>query len=285
VTIGIVGLGLIGGSFARALADYSTHTVFACDKAESAFLAAKMLGVVAEELTDDTLARCDLVLLALAPGAAVDYVARRAARFAPGALLVDCCGVKRGVQARLAPLARANGFLFTGGHPMAGTQFSGFKHARSTLFKGASMILCPDEPADIKALATLKRFFLELAFGEVVFVSPEEHDRRVAYTSQLPHVLSSAFIKSPTAAMHKGFSAGSYKDMTRVARLNEDMWTELFLANRDNLGREIDGLVAALTAYAQALKAGDGETLRQLLKDGREQKERIERSEKPDYHY
>jgi prephenate dehydrogenase len=276
MNIGIVGMGLIGGSFAHAVKEKTEHTVFAYDIVESAFLAAQMFGLAKDALNAETLPRCDLVLLAVPPSSAVEYMQENAARVKKGGVVVDCCGVKRTVQNKIAPIAAQNGFCFVGGHPMAGTQNSGLKNARSSLFKGASMLLSPGETADIQVLDNLKAFFLSLGFGEVVFVSGEVHDRRIAYTSQLAHVVSNAYIKSPTAAEHKGFSAGSYKDLTRVARLNEQLWTELFLDNADNLSAEIRLLIQNLTAYADAIEAQDENTLCALLKDGRERKEHIE---------
>ncbi|MDR0223407.1 MAG: prephenate dehydrogenase [Oscillospiraceae bacterium] len=277
MNVGIVGLGLIGGSLAKAIKENTPHKVFAGDISQSAFLEAKLFGAVDGNLDSKSVSECDFIIVSVYPSAAADYIKGNAARFKKGAVVVDCCGVKRGICAQIAPVAAKNGFVFIGGHPMAGTQSWGFRHSRPTLFNKASMLLSPPDGIDIGALDAAKKFFMGLGFGEVVFTTPEEHDRIIAFTSQLAHVVSSAYIKSPAAAEHKGFSAGSYKDMTRVAKLNEDMWSELFVENRDFLAGEIDGLIAGLAEYRDAVKSGDAEKLRELLKEGRERKESIER--------
>lgn len=189
---------------------------------------------------------------------------------------MDTCGTKRAVCAAGFALAEAHGFTFVGGHPMAGTQFSGIKYSRAELFKGASMILVPPHLDDMSFLTELKGLFLPLGFGKVTVTTPEKHDAIIAFTSQLAHIVSSAYIKSDTAALHHGFSAGSYRDMTRVATLNDAMWTELFLENRDNLLHELDSIIAALTDYRNALEANDAERLAALLRAGAADKNRID---------
>jgi len=272
MNIGIVGLGLIGGSFARAIKENTEHSVFAFDLDRSALLAATLVGAVDGELDDAALEKTDLLLLALYPQAAVDYVKAHLDAIRPGTIVIDCCGVKRVVCQPLRELAEANGFVFLGGHPMAGTQFWGFSHTRASLFRGASMILTTTGVNDVELLERVKAFFLSVGFETLTFTTPEEHDRIIAYTSQLAHIVSNAYVKSPTALRRKGFSAGSYKDMTRVAKLNVGMWTELFLENSDNLCDELDTLIGHLQQYRDALGAGDEIKLRQLLEDGRQTK-------------
>ena len=172
----------------------------------------------------------------------------------------------------LAPIAEEHGFAYIGGHPMAGKERGGFTASSEDLYLGASMILTPDERTDMRLLETLKAFFLDLGFAGLTFSNPEEHDRIIAFTSQLAHITSSAYVKSPEAQRRRGFSAGSFQDMTRVARLDENMWTELFLDDADYLVRELDILIENLTAYSDALKSGDAERVRALLKEGRELK-------------
>ena len=270
--IGIVGLGLIGGSFARAIKEMTDHTVLAYDIDRSTILGATLVGAIDGELDDAALQNCDLLLLSLYPQAVVDYVTAHAAQIKPGTIVIDCCGVKRVVCEPLCKLAKEHSFHFLGGHPMAGTQFWGFSHARASLFKGASMILTTDGVDDIRVLETVKALFLSLGFEKLTFTTAEEHDEIIAYTSQLAHVVSNAYVKSPTAMVRKGFSAGSYRDMTRVAKLNVDMWTELFLENGDNLTKELDLLIDHLQEYRDALQERDEAKLRQLLEDGRQTK-------------
>ena len=154
-------------------------------------------------------------------------------------------------------------------------EHSGFDHAKKALFKNASMILTPTK-GSVQDVEKVKDLFTAIGFTNLQIATPQEHDQMIAFTSQLAHAVSSAYIKSPAAIKHKGFSAGSYRDLTRVAKLNEDMWTELFLDNSDYLAEEIDGIADRLKEYSAAIKAKDGETLRSLLKDGREKKAMID---------
>lgn len=264
---GIVGLGLIGGSFAKAMKEKGDITVYGCDVNESSFLAAKMTHAVDERLTDETIGLCDIIIVSLYPEACIDFVKEKAEFIKKDAVVIDTCGIKTSVCEQLQPTALKYGFSFIGGHPMAGTQYSGFSHSKATLFKGASMIMCPGNTS-LDTTENTKLFFLSLGFGSVVFCTPEFHDSQIAFTSQLAHVVSNAYIKSPAAQEHKGFSAGSYKDLTRVARLNPAMWCELFMENKENLCREIDGIIDELKKYSDAIKASDKKTLEALLEDG-----------------
>ena len=270
--VGIVGLGLIGGSMAKSIKTHTAHTVYGCDLDAETMTLARMCGAIDAPLTQDLLPTCDLILVAIRPGAAVEWVRQNGAQISKSSILVDLCGVKRTVVKAIAPLAREYGFAYIGGHPMAGSERSGFTAASDHLYTGASMVLTPDDHTDMRILETLKDFFLDLGFAGLTFSTPEEHDRIIAFTSQLAHIASSAYVKSPEAQRRRGFSAGSFQDMTRVARLDEHMWTELFLDDADYLTRELDILIQHLQEYSDALKAGDAQRLCALLKDGREKK-------------
>lgn len=270
--IGIVGLGLIGGSLAKATKALTTDEVFGFDIDEDTMNMARMTCAIDGRLDDESLPSCDLVLLAVRPGACLAWTQDHASMISSGAILVDCCGVKRAVSGTLAGLAREHGFSYIGGHPMAGTENGGFRNSRENLFEGASMILVPDEATDMAMLEKLKGYFLDIGFERLTFSNPEEHDRIIAYTSQLAHVTASAYVKSPAAQQRTGFSAGSFNDMTRVAKLDEVMWTELMLDNADNLAHEVRLLISNLAPYADALEAGDADALRALLREGREKK-------------
>lgn len=271
MNIAVIGLGLIGGSIAKSLKKRTPHTVLGMDANEQVMYKAKLLDAIDGELNDERLSICDMVIVATWPVAAVDYICQHVTAFKPGAVIMDVCGVKREV---CEPIWALDGdFIFVGGHPMAGIEYSGFDHATATLFDNASMILTPPRGTDIQTLEMLKHFWRELGFGRVVMTTPENHDRVIAYTSQLAHVVSSAYIRSPFALEHHGFSAGSFRDMTRVARLDENMWTELFELNRDPLLQELDCLIDHLCEYRDALRAGDHEGLKSLLKEGRERKQ------------
>lgn len=271
-SVGIVGLGLIGGSMARSIKKHTIATVYGYDLDPEAMALAADAGAIDAPLTRETLQECDILLIAIAPRSLVKWVEDHADAIPTTTILVDLCGVKRYIYKHIAPLARENGFLYVGGHPMAGKEVSGFANSDRELYRDASMILCPDETADEESIDTLKAFFLSLGFGEIVFSTPEEHDRIIAYTSQLAHAASSAYIKSPTSRQRMGFTAGSYKDMTRVARLDPEMWTQLFMVNRDHMIDELQELVDNLTGYLDALKADDPKLLKKLLEEGRDLK-------------
>lgn len=272
---GIVGLGLIGGSFAKA---YSAagHRVLAFDTDPSVLEFAKIDGAVHGDLTRDELSSCDIVLLCVYPQAAIDYLEDMGPYIGRHPIVIDCCGTKRVVAEAGMRAAEKYGFTYIGGHPMAGTQYSGFKYARADLYEGAPMVIVPPEHADIVLLGRVKELLAPAGFGGMTVTDAENHDRMIAFTSQLAHVVSSAYIKSPTALLHKGFSAGSYRDMTRVAWLNPQMWAELFLDNRDNLVKEIDILIENLSEYSRAVKDGDEEKLIALLAEGKARKEEVD---------
>lgn len=273
--VGILGLGLIGGSMARAYA-VAGHTVYAADLDESTLSFAMLSGAVHGRLDEETIPACELLLLAIYPGGSAKWLEDNGCLVDSGALVLDLCGIKQEVCKRCFPVARKYGFTFVGGHPMAGSHFSGFKYSRADLYKGAPMVLVPPRFDDIDLLQRVKDAMAPCGFGMFSVTTAEEHDRMIAFTSQMPHVLSNAFIKSPTARQHKGFSAGSYKDLTRVAWLNAPMWSELFLENRDNLLFELNTYLDSLTAYRDALEARDGERLTSLLEAGKKAKEEVD---------
>ncbi len=274
--IGIVGLGLIGGSLARSIKFHSRHEVLGYDLNETVLLQAQMVGAIDGVLTEEMLPSCDAVLVALYPKAAVEYILAHVDAFQAGALIIDCCGVKRYVCQRLFPAFEGKKAVFMGGHPMAGRERSGFSYAQDDLFENASMILTPAPGTDVEIIRDAKELFLSIGFGRVRFSTPQEHDEMIAFTSQLAHIVSGAYVKTPLAPKHRGFSAGSFKDMTRVARLNEEMWTELFLENDDLLLAQVEMLIGHLCEYRDALKDRDADRLKAILREGREIKEALE---------
>ena len=275
MTVGILGLGLIGGSLARAYA-LAGHTVYACDRDESILSFAQLAGAVDAPLTSENMGECALILLAIYPGGSAAWLRENAPHISRETLVLDCCGVKQEICESCFPLAEQYGFTFLGGHPMAGTQFSGFKHSRADLFQGAPMVLVPPRFDDIDLLERAKAALSPCGFGSFSVTTARDHDRMIAFTSQMPHIISNAFIKSPTALEHRGFSAGSYKDLTRVAWLNPQMWAELFLENREFVLGELDTLLTSLSAYRSAVAAGDAETLTALLEEGKKRKEAVD---------
>ncbi len=274
--VGIIGLGLMGGSLAKAITFGTEHTVWGTNRSPEAVQKALFVGAIEKELTKEDLPLCDLVIVSLYPQASIDYIIENASLFKKGAIVMDISGVKRYVCDALYDTAKQNGFVFIGAHPMAGLHLSGFEHSTAKIFNNSSMILTPYEDTPEECVNVIKELFLKIGFTNIQMSTPDEHDKIIAFTSQLAHVVSNAYVKSPNAMVHKGFSAGSYKDLTRVAYLNEHMWSELFLENRDNLINEIDAIVGNLVQYREAMANGDREKLTELLRDGRILKEQID---------
>lgn len=275
MTVGILGLGLIGGSLARAYA-LEGHTVYAIQRNENMLAFAVLSGAVHGKLDETTIPECDLLLLAIYPDGCATWLEENAHLVKKDTLVIDCCGIKEEICRRCFPLAEEFGFTFIGGHPMAGTQFSGFKYSRANLFNGAPMVLVPPRFDDMDLLDRIKTALAPCGFGSFSVTTAQEHDRLIAFTSQMPHVISNAFIKSPTAASHKGFSAGSYKDLTRVAWLNAPMWAELCMENRKNMLFELESYINSLQAYKTALENQDLVGLTALLQEGKQRKEEVD---------
>ena len=267
--VGVVGLGLLGGSFAKALAA-AGREVYGWNRTHSVTEMAE-IETIAGELTDETIPTCELIILAGYPQVSIDWLGEMANLISPGAIVIDTVGVKRIICERCDKISEGQAWTFVGCHPMAGTQYSGFAHARANMFHNAPMVVVPPQMDDFERVAILERLkhlLKPCGFGSFTLSTAENHDRMIAYTSQLAHVVSNAYVKSPTAQEHKGFSAGSYKDLTRVARLNAPMWTELFLDNADNLSREVGTIIENLQAYKDAIDAHDAEKLQALLAEG-----------------
>ncbi len=267
MTVGIIGLGLIGASLAETIHANTHDTVLGRDIDPDTMRAALGSGNIDGALTDQNTHVCDLILIALYPRAAMKVLADLAPHVRRGTVVMDCCGIKRAICARGKILAEQYGFTFIGGHPMAGRECWGYESAKADLYQGASMIITPDPEEDNAAVKHMTEYFLSLGFGKVTRVTADEHDAVIACTSQLAHVLSSAYIRSETAARHEGLSAGSFRDMTRVAALNDRMWSEIFIDNKDFLLAEIDGLIQHLDDYRQAIAADDREAIAAMMRD------------------
>lgn len=271
--IGIIGLGMIGGSLAKALRARTQHEVVGTDLCTTTVDEAVAAGAVQGSFAFSALSTCHVLILAVPPKACLAFLREHASQIAPGTLVVDCCGVKRSICNAGFEAATQNGFHFIGGHPMAGREVSGFQAAQETLFDRAVMLLVPKADESEEVLRCAEELFLAMGFGRILRTTAEDHDERIAITSQLAHLVSNAYVKSPQARVHHGFSAGSFADLTRVARLDEKLWTELFLENNDYLLREIDELMGALGDYRAAIANKDATRLCTLLKTGRECKE------------
>ncbi len=275
MTAGIIGLGLIGGSFAKAYHE-AGERVLAYNRSKEVTDLAMINGDVDGELTDDNISECDIIIICTYPDAAADLLRRIAPYVRKDTIVMDACGTKRRVCELCFPIAAEYGFTFVGGHPMAGTKNSGFKYAFSTLFKDQPIVLVLKEPGDIFMLDKIKKLLSPVGFGTISVTTADAHDKMIAFTSQMPHIISNAFIKSPEATGHKGFSAGSYKDLTRVAWLNPGMWTELFMENKDNILEELSVLISNLKKYETAIKEDNAEELTRLLDEGRIRKEEVD---------
>lgn len=272
MNIFISGLGLIGGSLARAISTRTSHSVIGYDTNTDAAKNALESGAIGKIGTADDIREADIVIVALYPTATIKFIKDNLDKFKENAIIVDTCGVKNEVFTALGDTLKDKKVRFVGGHPMAGIERSGFDHSFASLFDGASMILCPDICPDNAAVQTLSEFFSDIGFGRITISSADHHDKVIAFTSQLAHVVSSAYVHGEYATEHKGFSAGSFKDMTRVARLNADMWTELFFENRDNLSAVTGELIENLTKFKDALDTSNKEAMHKLLADGNERK-------------
>ena len=275
MTAGIVGLGLIGGSFAKAYRQKG-HRVLGWNRTGSVTEYAIMSGAIDGELTRDNISSCDIVLVSLYPEATISWLRDMGGYIGSRPIVIDCCGTKRRVCAEAFRIARECGFTFIGGHPMAGTQYSGLKHARANMYERAPMVIVPPSFDDIELLSRVKELLSPAGFGRITVTTAEKHDAMIAFTSQLAHVVSNAYVKSPSALSHKGFSAGSYKDLTRVAWLNEAMWAELCMENRENVIFELNTLLEALGKYKEALENEDTGALRALFAEGKEIKRKID---------
>ncbi len=272
MNIFIAGLGLIGGSLARAISKRTCHLVYGFDKDEKVCRDALLCGAISKIGNACDIKNADIVIIALYPKATIDFVKCNLENFKENAIIVDTCGIKSEVCLEVAKLTEGTSLRFVGGHPMAGIERSGFEHSFDTLFDGASMILCTEFCKDKEAVQTLSELFSSIGFGRITISTAIHHDRVIAFTSQLAHVVSSAYVQGEYATEHKGFSAGSFKDMTRVARLNADMWTELFFENRENLSDTLGELILNLEKYKSALDENDRAAMHKLLADGNERK-------------
>ena len=273
--VGILGLGLIGGSLARAYAK-NGHTVYAADNNESILEFANLAGIVEDRLTEQNIALCDLILLAIFAEGSKKWLIENAPLISTNALVIDCCGIKKEICQCGFSAAEQYGFTFIGGHPMAGSHHSGFKYSRSNLFQGAPMVLVPPIFDDPMLLERAKDALKPCNFGSFSVTTAENHDKLIAFTSQMPHIVSNAYIKSPTALTHKGFSAGSYKDLTRVAWLNPEMWAELFLSNKENILNELNFYIDSLVQYRDAIASDNEQILIQILDEGRNRKQEVD---------
>ncbi len=274
MNIAVVGLGLIGGSFCKALKKNTFHRILGIDTNKETIEKALACGAIDEEISPEQLNQANLTILCLYPQAIVNFVKNNAQFFKKGGIVIDSCGVKEYVVNECTPILDDQGVIFVGTHPMAGREFSGFDYSTDDLYNGASFIITPTDSTPQIAVDLLQTLAGSVGFGKAVVSTPQKHDEVIAYTSQLAHVVSNAYVKSPAMLNFDGFSAGSFQDLTRVAKLNEYMWSELFMCNKDALLKEINCILNSITEYRDAIERGDLKTLIKILRDGRELKEK-----------
>lgn len=272
--VGVVGLGLIGGSFAKAYHSQG-NTVYAYNRSKKTLDFAILGNVVDAPLTEENIGECDLVIVSLYPEASIEYIRKMAPYIGKKPIVMDACGTKRGICSECFKIAEEYGFTFVGGHPMAGTKFSGYKYSRSDMFRSASMVIVPPTFDDIQLLSRVKELLNPLGFNKYSITTADDHDHMIAFTSQLSHLVASSYIKSPSAERQRGFAGGSYRDMTRVAYLNAPMWSEIFISNKDCLIDELDSLIDNLNKYRDAIQTENVEELTALLADGSKRKEEL----------
>lgn len=268
----VVGLGLIGGSLCKAMKKYTYHHVTGCDINKDIEEFA-LRDVAVDDTFSGNFSGFDLVILSLFPEASEKFFRENAGKFDKNTLVTDVCGIKGRFSERMRKTAEENGLRYIGIHPMAGKEFGGYANSSADLFVKANFIIAAEEndpETDKETLASLAK---EIGAGKIVVTSPENHDKMIAYTSQLAHIVSSAYVKSPELQLECGFSGGSFQDMTRIATMNEKMWTDLFMQNRENLQFELDTLIGNLLQYRDALENADSEKMLALIAEGRKLKE------------
>lgn len=268
----VVGLGLIGGSICKALKKYTYHTVSGCDLNHDIEFAA-LRDVALDNIFDGNYEDVDLIIISLFPEATELFFRENAGKISKKTLITDVCGIKGAFSQRMREIANKNGLRYVGIHPMAGKEFGGYYNSTADLFVKANFIIAPFEDSSEGDVLLLQNVAKEIGAGKIVVTTPENHDKMIAYTSQLAHIVSSAYVKSPELGLECGFSGGSFQDMTRIATMNEKMWTDLFMQNREHLLYELDTLISNLSKYSDALKRSDADTMKALIAEGRELKE------------
>ena len=274
MTILVCGMGIIGGSIAKALKAFTPHRVLGMNRSPQPLEKALACGAIDAAVDEVSLSQVDLVFLCAYPAACVKLARVLGPHLKKGCIVCDACGIKTAICEEMVSLSHEFGFIFVGGHPMAGKERNGFDVSDAHLFRGAIYILVPCG-APQEAVNTVRQLAFSMGFGSVTLATPTHHDRMIAYTSQLPHVLACAYVLSPSCEQHVGFSAGSYHDVSRVARINEVMWAELFLENREPLLAELDLLLDNLKDFRDAIHREDGDTLRRIMKQSRLTKEKL----------
>ncbi len=274
MNIVVVGLGIIGGSMAKALTEYTDCHVIGINRSEETLQKALECGAIHEIGTTNSLKQADMIILGTYPEVAVEFVRKNAHKIPHHCIVTDTSGIKSKICPALSALAKEYGFTFVGCHPMAGKEKNGFDVSEATLFRNASCIILPCD-APQSAVDTVSALMSQLGFARIVYTTPEEHDRMISFTSQLPHVIACGYVFSPCCMNHKGFSAGSYRDVSRVANINGILWSELFIENKEPLLAEIDTFIENITRIRNSIEKGNRTELAELLSKGKQIKEAL----------
>lgn len=276
--IGIVGLGLMGGSLAKAIKkNDSTIEIVGIDERREAVDTAITGKIIDSDKLDD-IRDCDIVVICLYPQDTVNFIRDNAKLFKENAVVADFCGIKKGIVYYIEYILSGENrhdLVYLSCHPMAGRECWGFENSVENLYEGKSFLVAKTPNCKAWGIEVITKFAQLIGCSRTVMTTPEQHDQIIALTSQLAHIVSSAYIKSPTAQYADGFTGGSFADMTRVASLNENMWTELFLQNREFLLNEIDIFEKNLDEFRYAIKGNDARRLKELLAKGRERREKL----------
>lgn len=270
-TIGVVGYGLIGGSLGMALKKYTDNHIIAIDNNKEVlnYIKENNLADEVSDVTDDILQKCDVVFIGLYPEDIVKFMDEFSNKFKPGTTVVDLCGIKQFVVKRYKNLKNIN---FIGAHPMAGKEKNGITTADADLYNGASFLITPTETANQDSLEYIKYLAKKVGFEKIVVTTDENHDKMITYTSQLPHIMSVAYVLQECHSKCEGYYAGSFKDMTRVADINSTLWTQLFKNNRDFLTKQIDEYINSLEMIKECINS-NGDELKDLLSKSKKIKE------------
>lgn len=269
----VLGLGLIGASLAKTLKKNTQHYVYGWNRTESVTAKAVADGAIDETGSlDELLPKADVTIINFYTDAIVPFILANRDKFKKGSIVTDSCGIKTKICRELEK--ETFDFTYIGAHPMAGREVSGYDASLPTLFDNASFICTPTNAQKSKT-DTLVELAKEMGFKRTVVTTPEHHDEMIAFTSQIAHVLACSYVLSPLAPYHPGFSAGSYRDVSRVARINGEMWSELFIANKEPLIREIDDLVSNLEKFKDAIDRENRNVLMDLMADANKIKEEI----------
>ncbi|MBD5584641.1 MAG: prephenate dehydrogenase/arogenate dehydrogenase family protein [Clostridia bacterium] len=271
----VAGLGIIGGSICMALkrAGYSVDGWNRSPLPPTYALNNGIIDGIAESFD-----KYDTVFVALPPKATEEFLDKTS--FKKGATVTDICGVKKPIEAVIC--AKYRNFNYVGCHPMAGKEVSGIENACADLFDNASMVITKNAQTDEGALNVIRELTKAMGFKYIVECSAEIHDRKIAYTSQLAHVLSNAYVKDGEIDCCVGFTGGSFQDMTRIAGVDEKMWASLYLENSENITRKITSLIASLAEIKDAIAEGDEQKLVKILAVGRELFEKSKKIEAND---